>query len=247
MPNGGSDCCGTCWFNTRNHGQAGHGQPDRDEPSFCEIRGNLPIPNPFWTYCSNHPHHNPDRVRIPVGPVYADAGGGFPYRRAAWAPSPDTEAVRAGLLDLVRSATAESARNYPGGFSLVEATVRQLGEFREPRAVPELDRIRGFSPTPASDEPFARDPGRLVALARQALLQIIPPQAVTPYSTPTAVSLAGVFTTTGDPGVRPVLADALEEAGCTHTPALTSLRTPIPPGGRCWVVDLVRGEEPLAD
>jgi hypothetical protein len=55
MPNGGSDCCGTCWFNARNKGEAGYAHADDPEPKFCTIRG-LAIENSFWTYCGNHPH-----------------------------------------------------------------------------------------------------------------------------------------------------------------------------------------------
>jgi len=28
MPDGGSDCCGTCWFNERNKGEAGYAHAD---------------------------------------------------------------------------------------------------------------------------------------------------------------------------------------------------------------------------
>src|SRR4051794_9493395 len=110
MPNGGSDCCGTCWFNRSNDGSPGdpHG-PDR-RPAFCEIRG-LPIDNPFWTYCANHPHHNPGRVAIPVGPVFVcDA---YPYTRRALVPCPDTEAVRAALLDLLAAMPEVPRPEYP--------------------------------------------------------------------------------------------------------------------------------------
>ena len=69
MPNGGSDCCGTCWFNRSNSGQRGSVNFNRDIPSFCEIR-QLAIPNPFYTYCANHPYHRPNRDPIPIGPVY---------------------------------------------------------------------------------------------------------------------------------------------------------------------------------
>ena len=48
MPNGGSDCCGACWFNRSNGGQLGSVNFKPDIPSFCEIR-DLPIPNPFYT------------------------------------------------------------------------------------------------------------------------------------------------------------------------------------------------------
>ena len=38
MPNGGSDCCGTCWFNRSNGGRRGSANFNRDIPSYCEIR-----------------------------------------------------------------------------------------------------------------------------------------------------------------------------------------------------------------
>ena len=56
MPNGGSDCCGTCWFNRQNRGKSGYPRDgeDRDD-AYCEIR-DAAVENPFWTYCANHPH-----------------------------------------------------------------------------------------------------------------------------------------------------------------------------------------------
>ena len=47
MPNGGSDCCGTCWFNRRNQGERDwkmHAD-DSVEP-YCDIRDRA-IENPF--------------------------------------------------------------------------------------------------------------------------------------------------------------------------------------------------------
>jgi hypothetical protein len=205
----------------------------------------MPIANPFWTYCSNHPHHNPNRVRIPVGPVFTVNDDN--YGRHVCAPSPDTEEVRSGLLDLIRATTGESSRRYPGGYSLIEGAIRQLGEFRELRAVPELDSVRGLlAEPPPDDQPFGPDPRRLIALARQALVEIIPPEAVVPYRNATAVAIAEEFAVGGNPTARPVLADALEEAGCPTWLVLGYLRTPVPPGQPCWVCDLTRGAEPPA-
>jgi hypothetical protein len=84
MSNGGSDYCGTCWFNARSKGQAGNGHSDDPEPNFYTIRG-LAIDNPFWTYCTNHPHHRPNRDSIPNGPIFIDASG-YPYGRKQWQP-----------------------------------------------------------------------------------------------------------------------------------------------------------------
>ena len=67
MPNGGSDCCGTCWFNRSNSGQRGSVNFNRDIPSFCEIR-DLAIPNPFYTYCANHAYRRSSRDPIPMQP-----------------------------------------------------------------------------------------------------------------------------------------------------------------------------------
>jgi hypothetical protein len=39
MPNGGSDCCGTCWFNARNKGEAGRNRSaSPSEPNYCITR-----------------------------------------------------------------------------------------------------------------------------------------------------------------------------------------------------------------
>jgi len=41
----------------------------------------------------------------------------------------------------------------------------------------------------------------------------------------------------GDPDSLPILADALEAAGCTDAELLAHCRTPGPHGKRCWVFD----------
>ena len=69
MPNGGSDCCGTCWFNRKDRGERDWPKHvDNALPDHCEIR-DLAIEDPFYTYCANHPHRRPERDRIPIGPV----------------------------------------------------------------------------------------------------------------------------------------------------------------------------------
>lgn len=111
MPNGGSDCCGTCWFNARNKGEAGYSHADDPEPKFCTIRG-LAIEHPFWTYCTNHPHHRPNSDPIPIGPVFIHVDGDS---RKEWQPSPDTEEVRQHLLDLASSIQEQPVEEYPSG------------------------------------------------------------------------------------------------------------------------------------
>ncbi len=97
MPNGGSDCCGTCWFNRKNRGEASYTHAGTAEPAYCEIRG-LEIQDPFYTYCANHPHRSPGRDQIPIGPTFIDPRG---EGRKIWKQSPDMEEVRTHLLSLL--------------------------------------------------------------------------------------------------------------------------------------------------
>ena len=156
MPNGGSDCCGTCWFNRANRGQAGSRNHDHSVPSHCEIR-DVAIENPFYTYCANHPYRRPDRDPIPIGPILRpgtvtretpeiaptimDTGTGH-AARVVWKRSPDTEEVREHLLELLDDLERQARKdNYFPTPSMAAAVVWQLGEFRESRAIPGLSRI----------------------------------------------------------------------------------------------------------
>lgn len=146
MPNGGSDCCGTCWFNRRNAGERGYQRADSAENDYCEIR-DLPIESPFYTYCANHPHRRPDRDPIPIGPVERFAGDYSTNAREVWQPSPDTEEIRQHLLELLSEIYLHiPADRYPIGTSLGTAIMRQLGEFREERAVRDLQWISDNCP-----------------------------------------------------------------------------------------------------
>ena len=137
MPNGGSDCCGTCWFNRSNSGKRGSDNFNRKIPSFCEIRS-LEIPDPFYTYCANHPHHRPNRDPIPIGPVYVHS---WPDGREFWQPSPDDEEIRQHLLEIVRSPD-EHGDTYPF-FSPppVMKAIEQLIDFGDRRVVEALEDL----------------------------------------------------------------------------------------------------------
>lgn len=177
MPNGGSDCCGTCWFNAKNKGEAGYAHASDVEPDYCTIR-KLPIEDPFYTYCGNHPHRRPDRDTVPIGPVFIDKKDG----RQLWKASPDTEEVRLHLLDLLGEIEQEAAEEYPIGVDGDELVVWQLGEFRESRAAADLQRVAAFSPRPSYGR-ARRTRATLVAVARAALDKIEPPP-ISKASTP---------------------------------------------------------------
>lgn len=167
MPNGGSDCCGTCWFNKKNKGQAGYRHARDPEPAFCIIRDHQ-IEAPFWMYCANHPHRSSNKDPIPIGPVTIDRGHG----RQVWIQSPDTEEIRLHLLELLSKVEQQPEEEYPIGIYRDEVVVWQLGEFREARAIEDLERIARFSPRKTTGEPFHRTRASLVQAAERALERI---------------------------------------------------------------------------
>jgi hypothetical protein len=63
------------------------------------------------------------------------------------------------------------------------------------------------------------------------------------WRTETAVALARQMYESRDFGAMPILADALQDAGCTSDDILAHCRGPGPHARGCWVVDLVLGKE----
>jgi len=168
VPNGGSDCCGTCWFNAKNKGDAGYDHADDPEPPFCTIRA-LAIDNPFYMYCSNHPHRRPDRDPIPIGPVFTGNESG---ERDIWQASPDTEVVRQHLLRLLGQIEEHPTSEYPLGIYIDEIVVWQAGEFGDKRSIEHLQRIVSFDPTATMENAFGRTREDLVLFAEEALEKI---------------------------------------------------------------------------
>jgi hypothetical protein len=62
------------------------------------------------------------------------------------------------------------------------------------------------------------------------------------WRTPTAVALAAQMYESRDFGAMPILADALQDAGCDSAEVLDHCRGPGPHVRGCWVVDLVLGK-----
>lgn len=140
MPNGGSDCCGTCWYNRVNEGKSGYERPGdaKGVKDHCEIR-DIAVENPFYTYCANHPHRMPDGGPIPVGPIYTGDSNG---NREVWVASADSEEIRLNLLHMLENLERiASSDRYPFGRSLGSVVLGQLVEFRERRAEPILRRL----------------------------------------------------------------------------------------------------------
>jgi hypothetical protein len=99
--------------------------------------------------------------------VFIDKGNG----RQVWEQSADTEEIRLHLLDIVRRIEQEAAEEYPIGLYNDELVVWQLGEFREFRALADLQRISSFSTRPIYGK-ARRTRSSLVAVARESLNKI---------------------------------------------------------------------------
>ncbi|VTS01461.1 Uncharacterized protein OS=Sorangium cellulosum (strain So ce56) GN=sce5710 PE=4 SV=1 [Gemmata massiliana] len=63
------------------------------------------------------------------------------------------------------------------------------------------------------------------------------------WRTPTVLTLAAQMYESRDFGAMPILADALQDAGCDNADVLDHCRGPGPHVRGCWVVDLVLGKE----
>lgn len=135
MPNGGSDCCGTCWFNSNNEGKTGSHGAIKETIARCVIR-DIEIPKPFWTYCANHPHHNKQKISVAIGPIYINDG--YPYSRKLWKKAPDNEAVRLKLLKLLDEMNMEQIQTYLTETDFEVELIKQLQDCKEKRAIPGL-------------------------------------------------------------------------------------------------------------
>jgi len=121
------------------------------------------------TYCANHPRRRPERDSIPIGPVFTGDPTGA---REVWQSSPDTDEVRNHLLSLLTEVAEQSESEYPIGVYTDEVVVWQLGEFRETKAIPQLQRLASFDPAASETGPFGRTRSILVSLAEEALVKI---------------------------------------------------------------------------
>jgi hypothetical protein len=166
MPNGGTDYCVWCRYNQKEADPAEVQQATRG--GFCTIRG-VPVdvgsgPNS----CLNHPHHNPDGIMVPVGPVFESHAD---WRYVA-VKSPDSEEIRTTLLDLLRGIQEQLKDDYGIGYAYFDyAVIWQLGEFLEERALDDLQRLASF------DKALETNGGRgnqfTVLFAEDAILKIL--------------------------------------------------------------------------
>lgn len=105
---------------------------------------------------------------------------------------------------------------------------------------------RPVAPLVADDPPpeYSTELGAQANLLRDILGNPFRPVTFSPaWRTDTAVSLAFQRYDARDFSAMPILADALQDAGCASAEVLDHCRGPGPHVRGCWVVDLVLGKE----
>jgi hypothetical protein len=99
---------------------------------------NLDIPDPFYTFCANHPLRNPARLSVPIGAVYTED----PQREGAvWLALEDSPENREAHLELLRILIEAAPDEYPLGKSSLTIVIEQLAARGETRAIPLLQRV----------------------------------------------------------------------------------------------------------
>jgi hypothetical protein len=102
----------------------------------------------------------------------------------------------------------------------------------------------GTSPHEAAREAYRSESEAHASLLRDIFGNFFRPVTVDPsWLTSTAVSLAKQMYDARDFSAMPILADALQDAGCDSADVLDHCRGPGPHVRGCWVVDLVLGKE----
>ena len=120
----------------------------------------------------------------------------------------------------------------PDALSWVRLEGWRLVGLRLLQADPDLD----YGPVEVAD------PVRVAACIKEVLPNPFRPVHLRPeWLTPTVAALAGVIRRHDRFNDLPILADALEDAGCQDWPTLAHLRAEVQHGPGCWALDLVTG------
>ncbi len=158
----------------------------------------------------------------------------------AFADLPLPERTRAEAEGLARRASAGAASG--DGRRAAEAAALLLERDVDVLTVSRLTTAAGSEPTSRgrSDEQRRRHAGTVVDLLGNPFR---PVAFALEWRTDTALSLASQLYVAGDFSAMPILADALQDAGCDNDDVLNHCRGDGPHVRGCWVVDLVLGKE----
>jgi hypothetical protein len=119
-----------------------------------------------------------------------------------------------------------------------------IGSGSDRRALPEQPWEWAGCHTGIEDYPSQVPPNERVAFLRDIFGNPFRPATLDPvWRTSTVTALARQMYESRDFSAMPILADALQDAGCENEDMLDHCRGPGPHVRGCWVVDLVLGKE----
>jgi hypothetical protein len=139
-------------------------------------------------------------------------------------------------------ARREGAAAGPAGW--ISAAQHAVMRVPQPQAAVSTlwpDLLEGESPAARQARRRARDRALLYDIL--GLLPFRPASFSPQWRTDTALALARQMYDSRDFGAMPILADALQEAGCDSEDILAHCRGDGPHVRGCWVIDLVLGKE----
>jgi hypothetical protein len=157
------------------------------------------------------------------------------------------EARRASVYAAASSTFPRLKAPLASGAASMAATVGKNGEVVDnmPRHVADLaaNAVRGEQSYDEALEVITEERKHQCSLLRDIIGNPFRPVAVDPaWRTPRTIAVAQAIYDERCFDDLPILADALEEAGCTSADLLAHLRGPGPHVRGCWAVDLVLGK-----
>jgi hypothetical protein len=161
--------------------------------------------------------------------------------RLHWTQLPD-DRLRQFVEQIERYADGESGRPLVRAYKLYDVTrLPSVRSALPPGLLPVLKSAQASNEDPLSASfPLWSDPRLQVELLRDIFGNPFRPVAFSPeWRTDTAVSLVRQMYDSREFGAMPILADALQDAGCDNDDILNHCRGPGLHVRGCWVVDLV--------
>jgi hypothetical protein len=153
---------------------------------------------------------------------------------------------RSGLgMDTWRGRKAvEMAERFAGG----SAPKREMAAARSaarglPRAVADASARKAACAAAARDSPAMGAAALLRELFGNPFRPVTADPAWLAWNGSTVLRIAKMIDEQGDFAALPVLADALEEAGCSSAPLLEHCRVPAGHAPGCWALDLILARE----
>jgi hypothetical protein len=171
----------------------------------------------------------------------AHLDSGHAFAEAQWAAESDVETTPAKAA-IRLGCGADFSAEWTADWSAATAgvTAREGGHGSHELAPDEV--WEQYNPAYLAAE--TEEAGTQASLLRDIFGNPFRPVAFSPdWRTDTVVSLAKQMYESRDFGAMPILADALQDAGCDSADILDHCRGPGPHVRGCWVVDLVLGKE----